>query len=190
MKLWAGITLSVDAAPYVAEGITYVGAGLGGLLAADEIWSMGGGAVTSISVNRLPSSSLRGGDTGLGVDHADIVNPGQRTGGIGNSLLSSNRYVPGTYADVIDTTQGRGGKIHGPPDYWYQAGEGVPPARGKKICGTLAVGWGVLVAGAFLPEEAKSNDLPGDIATETIVEGDSIPTVYTLCYGVASLIGA
>jgi len=154
------------------------------------IGSLGGGSGLQYPSIDLLVHPSRGGDAAPRDHHTGIVNPGQRTGGIGNSLLGSNGHFPGTYAQVIDTTQGRGGKIPGPPDYWYQAGEGVPPARGKKICGALAVGWGVLVAGAFLPQEAKRDDLPGDIATEAIVEGDSIPTVYTLCYGVASLIRA
>jgi len=75
-----GITLGVDAAPYVAEGITYVGVGLGGLLAADELGSLGGGSATTGIGVRSTGSSSRGGDAVLRNDHAGIVNPGPNVG--------------------------------------------------------------------------------------------------------------
>ena len=71
-----------------------------------------------------------------------------------------------------------------------EPGQGVPPARGKRICGAIAVGWGLFVGFLFAPEVAKNQDVFGDLATGAVVEGDTIPVIYTVCYGVTVVAGA
>ena len=48
---------------------------------------------------------------------------------------------------------------------------------------------GVLIAGLLAPEVAKSSDVLGDLATGAIVEGYTVPMIYTLCYGATVVLG-